>query len=48
VILKAFNANIKKVINKGTDIAITAKSPENVMNRSSLVGLKGLYMISPS
>jgi hypothetical protein len=38
---------MKKVINKGTDIAITAKSPENVMNRSNLVGLLKLYMVVP-
>jgi hypothetical protein len=47
VILKHFSANIKKVKNKGIDKAITPNSAEKVINRSSLVGLKGLYMVFP-
>ena len=46
-IRKHFRANIKNVKNKGTDKAITAKSPEKDMNRSNLVGRKGLYMMFP-
>ena len=39
VILKHFRANIKNVKNKGTDIAITANSPEKLINLSNFVGL---------
>jgi hypothetical protein len=47
VIRKHFKAKIKNVMNNGIDSAITANCPENVINRSNLVGLKGLYMIVP-
>jgi hypothetical protein len=47
-IRKHFRAKMKKVKNKGIASAINDKSPEKVINRSILVGRKGLYMVFPS